>query len=108
MEHAMNLRSKATLPAASASPRDTAPDHHIRHKQGGYTMRKYIIDRLEETLAVCEDELKKLVTIPREQLPKDLKEGDILKEEEGTFLLDQSETEERRSRIRKKLMDLFE
>ena len=71
-------------------------------------MRKYIIDRLEETLAVCEDELKKLVTIPREQLPKDLKEGDILKEEEGTFLLDQSETEERRSRIRKKLMDLFE
>lgn len=71
-------------------------------------MKKYIIDRLEETLAVCEDELKRLVTIPKDQLPELLKEGDVLTEEDGHFSLDEAETAGRRRRIRRKLMDLFE
>lgn len=69
---------------------------------------KYIVDRLEEGLAVCETELKKLITIPVDHLPAGLKEGDVLKEEEGTFFLDHEETGKRRRELKKKLMDLFE
>lgn len=69
---------------------------------------KYIIDRLEEGLAMCENELKKMVSIPLEHLPQDIKEGDLIHEEEGTFSLDREATEERRRKMRKKLTDLFE
>ena len=68
---------------------------------------KYIIDRLEEGIAVCENELKKLISIPKDLLPDGLKEGDVLEEQEGRFLRDEQGTEARRKEIRKKLMDLF-
>lgn len=46
---------------------------------------KYIIDRLEEGIAVCENELKKLISIPKDLLPDGLKEGDVLEEQEGAL-----------------------
>lgn len=69
---------------------------------------KYIIDRLEEGLAICEDELRKRISIPIEHLPDGLKEGDVLNEEKGLFSIDPQETENRRVKLKKKLMDLFE
>ena len=69
---------------------------------------KYIIDRLEEGIAVCENELKKLISSPTDLLPDGLKEGDVLEEQEGRFLRDEQGTEARRKEIRKKLMDLFD
>ena len=69
---------------------------------------KYIIDSLEEGIAVCENELKKLISIPTDLLPDGLKEGDVLEEQEGRFLRDEQGTEARRKEIRKKLMDLFD
>ena len=69
---------------------------------------KYIIDRLEEGIAVCENELKKLISIPKDLLPDGLKEGDVLEEQEGRVLRDEQGTEARRKEMRKKLMDLFD
>ena len=69
---------------------------------------KYIIDRLEEGIAVCENELKKLISIPKDLLPDGLKEGDVLEDQEGRFLRDEQGTEARRKEMRKKLMDLFD
>ena len=69
---------------------------------------KYIIDRLEEGIAVCENELKKLISIPKDLLPDGLKEGDVLEEQEGRFLRDEQGTEARRKEMCKKLMDLFD
>ena len=69
---------------------------------------KYIIDRLEEGIAVCENELKKLISIPKDLLPDGLKEGDVLEEQEGRFLRDEQGTEARRKEMRKKLRDLFD
>ena len=69
---------------------------------------KYIIDRLEEGIAVCENDLKKLISIPKDLLPDGLKEGDVLEEQEGRFLRDEQGTEARRKERRKKLMDLFD
>lgn len=69
---------------------------------------KYIIDRLEEGIAVCENELKKLISIPLDKLPDGLKEGDVLEEQDGGFLRNDKETTNRRKEMRKKLMDMFE
>ena len=69
---------------------------------------KYIIDRLEEGLAICETELRKRISVPVSHLPKEVKEGDVLREEEGRFFLDPEETNKRRREMKKKLMDLFE
>ena len=68
----------------------------------------YIIDRLEEGLAICETELRKRISVPVSHLPKGIKEGDVLREEEGRFSLDSEETDKRRREMKKKLMDLFE
>ena len=40
---------------------------------------KYIIDRLEEGLAICETELRKRISVPVSHLPKEGKEGDVLR-----------------------------
>ena len=69
---------------------------------------KYIIDRLEEGLAVCETESRERISIPADHLPEGIKEGDVLKEEKGVFSLDPMETDRRRREHKKKLMDLFE
>ena len=69
---------------------------------------KYIIDRLEEGLAICETELRKRISVPVSHLPKGIKEGEVLREEEGRFSLDSEETDKRRREMKKKLMDLFE
>lgn len=69
---------------------------------------KYIIDRLEEGLAICETELRKRISVPVSHLPKEVKEGDVLREEDGRFFLDSEETDKRRREMKKKLMDLFE
>lgn len=69
---------------------------------------RYIIDRLEEEWAVCEDETKKMRVIPRSQLPEGLREGDVLKEEGGIFTPDPKATGERREAMGKKLKNLFE
>lgn len=69
---------------------------------------KYIIDRLEDGIAVCENELKKLISIPKDKLPEGLREGDVLEEQGGVFSRSDEDTARRRSEMRKKLMDLFE
>ena len=68
---------------------------------------KYIIDRLEEGLAICETEARERITVPVIHLPENVKEGDVLQAEDGLFSLDTEETDKRRKEMKKKLMDLF-
>lgn len=69
---------------------------------------RYIIDRLEERLAVCENEQKEMITVSRDLLPPGIKEGDVLRELDGVFSRDREETGKRRQEMKKKLSDLFE
>lgn len=71
-------------------------------------MQTITIDRFEEEYAICENEDQTMVTIPRETLPDDAREGDLLTLQDGIFHLDTEATEARRRRIRKKMMDLYE
>lgn len=60
---------------------------------------RYIVDRLEGSVAVCEDESRTFVDIDVERLPDGVRTGDILVEEEGVFTLDKLATEKRRAEI---------
>lgn len=68
-------------------------------------MKKYIIDRIENNIAVCESENKIMVNIKVEDLPKECKEGDcIIKGDDGVIYIDNYETRLREEKA-KRLLD---
>lgn len=69
---------------------------------------KYTIDRIGETVIICEDENGDMLKVQASELPEGVREGDILTETEGTWTLEKEETERRRQRIREKLRELTE
>lgn len=69
---------------------------------------KYTIDRIGETVVICEDENGDMIKVYASALPEGVREGDILTEADGTWTLEKEETERRRQRIREKLRGLTE
>lgn len=69
---------------------------------------KYTIDRFEGAIAVCEDEQKKMVQIPKYRLPLEIKEGDVIVEADGIFRVDDEETIEQRKKAKELMNKLFE
>jgi hypothetical protein len=69
---------------------------------------KYTIDRFEGTIAVCENEQKVMVNIPKYRLPLEVKEGDVIEEIDGMLQIDDVETNERRKKAKQLMSKLFE
>lgn len=68
---------------------------------------KYIIDRFEGTYAVCEDEKKNMVNIPKYKLPMEAKEGDLLIDDNGIIRIDDREADENRKKMNQMMSKLF-
>lgn len=68
---------------------------------------RYIIDRMEEASAVCEDENKNMINLPIHMLPSEIKEGDIISDLDGQFIIDIEATQERRVHMRNRMFKLF-
>jgi hypothetical protein len=64
---------------------------------------KVIVDRFEGSFAVVELEDRSMVNMPRQLLPDEAKEGDVLAIE-----IDESETASRKKRISKLMDNLWE
>jgi hypothetical protein len=72
-------------------------------------MKKYTIDRFEGNYAVCEDEKKVIIKIPKYKLPLECKEGDVLiQDEDGMYHIDKGITAANDTRVRGKIGRLFE
>lgn len=71
-------------------------------------MKKFIIDRIEGKKAVLECENGDCVSLDLTSLPKNLKEGDMLCIEDGSYFLNADETEKRKENIRNLMNKLFE
>lgn len=69
---------------------------------------KYIIDRIEDNIVICENqETKKIEQFNKEQFPNNIKEGDIVYLEENKFKVNLNETDKKKKEIEelmKKLM----
>lgn len=63
---------------------------------------KWIIDRIENDIAVCELENGEMLDVKISALPKRIKEGDVI-----TLSVDETETNERKERIDKLMNSLF-
>ncbi len=65
-----------------------------------------VIDRFEDNIAVLEAD-GEMVEIPREKLPAEAREGDILNFADGIYTIDEKATNERRSAVRSRLYRLM-
>lgn len=70
---------------------------------------KYIIDRIENNLVICENqETKKMEEFPKSMFQEEIKDGDVVIKEGNSFKIDEEETASRKKHIEdlmKKLMN---
>ncbi len=57
------------------------------------------VDRIENGIAVCEKSDMTTVELPLSQLPEKVREGSVLKHENGVYSLDEDEEINRKNRI---------
>ena len=67
-----------------------------------------IIDRFEEDRALCEDEDKRIVEIPRRLLPQGARAGSVWIPDGGGYRLDREEEMRRRAKIKRLQDSLWE
>lgn len=67
-----------------------------------------IVDRFEDEYVVCEDENKKMINIKKNQIEGWVKEGDILLNIKGKYIIDKKETINRKKHIEELTKDLWE
>lgn len=61
---------------------------------------KLIVDRIEDKIVVCEKEDLSHIEIPASLLPEGCREGSVLVlQKDGTYLLDEKQTERRREEM---------
>jgi hypothetical protein len=68
---------------------------------------KVTIDRFEDDYAVCEKPDRTMLNIPKERLPANAKEGDIVILEDNKIEIDSGETARRKRNIEKLMNDLW-
>ena len=69
---------------------------------------KLIVDRFEEKYAICEDENKKYITIEKENLPLNVKIGDIIILNEDEVYVEKKESKKRREYIEEITKNIWE
>ena len=60
---------------------------------------EYYVDRIEADEAVCETTDGETLRLPLIALPEGAREGSVLREEEGVFILDDTAAEARRATL---------
>jgi len=68
---------------------------------------KFIIDRFENDIAVCEEN-GKIIEILKSQLPKNAETGDVIIQKNNRYYVDKQETSKRRQEIEELMDELFE
>ena len=59
----------------------------------------YIIDRIEKTIAVCENEDGSMVNIPINIIKGNIRDGAIIVKEEAYFVIDENKSKNREKKI---------
>ena len=70
--------------------------------------QELVVDRFEDNIAICEDrKTGKIVEINRDELPSNIKEGNVLKYQNGKYEIDEKKQEEISNRIKNKMDSLW-
>ena len=71
-------------------------------------IEEFTIDKFEDDIVVLENrDTRQIVNINKDELPNDIKEGDILKKINGKYFIDKDLKQETADRIKKKMDDLW-
>ena len=70
-------------------------------------MMKYSVERIEENVALCEDDLGETRKLSLDELPENIREGDILVCTEDGYSVDSDETSARRKKMAEMQKKLF-
>ena len=71
-------------------------------------IEEFSIDRFEGNIAIIENRKNQnKIEIEKEKLPKQVKEGDIIKKINGKYILDSEKTINEKNRIKDKMNDLW-
>ena len=70
-------------------------------------MMKYSVERIEENIAICEDDLGKTIKLSLDELPENIREGDIIVRTENGYTIDSDETSVRRKKMAEMQKKLF-
>ena len=68
---------------------------------------KYSVERIEEKVALCEDDLGKTVKLRLDELPENIREGDIIVRTENGYTIDSDDTSVRRKKMAEMQKKLF-
>ena len=68
---------------------------------------KYSVERIEENVALCEDDLGETVKLRLDELPENIREGDIIVRTENGYTIDSDETSVRRKKMAEMQKKLF-
>lgn len=67
-----------------------------------------VIDRIENNIAVCENrETREIIEIDVSKLPKEIKDGTVLKYEKGKYSIDLEEQKKIEDRIKEKMRNIW-
>ncbi|MEG1869834.1 MAG: DUF3006 domain-containing protein [Oscillospiraceae bacterium] len=69
-------------------------------------MNEYIVDHIEEDIAICEALDGSFVKIAVKNLPTEVREGDVLNELDGVYIINYEETQSRKEYADSLLKDL--
>lgn len=70
-------------------------------------MKTYVVDKISGRTAFCKTESGSIEKIELIWLPKSVKEGDVIQYIAGRYVLEDTEAEKRKQKIRAGLSDLF-
>lgn len=70
-------------------------------------MMKYSVERIEENIALCEDDLGKTIKLRLDELPENIREGEIIVRTENGYTIDSDETSARRKKMAEMQKRLF-
>lgn len=68
---------------------------------------KYSIDRIEEKIAICEDDNGNILKLTLDELPQNIHEGDIIERTENGFVIDAGETQISRKKMAELQRNIF-
>ena len=67
-----------------------------------------IVDRIENSIAVCEDENKNMIKINLEEFVETPKDGDVIELIDNKYITNKEETEKRKKNLEQRFYNLFQ
>ena len=101
-----NGKEKDTNPVNIQSENISQDELELANKLDA--IEEFTVDRFEGDVVVLENrETQEMINMEKEELPEELKTGDIIKKINGKFYIDRIETEKIEKRIENKMKDLW-